>query len=84
MGLRAALASALAASIATFLQLLVVIGYVYADVLRRLWLPVVAAALVLVGVAVVVYRARRGTAEEPAAEGARPPRRPAPSRCGRR
>jgi hypothetical protein len=56
VGLRAALASALAASLATFLQLLIVIGYVDAAVLRRLWLPVVAAALVLVGVAGVVYR----------------------------
>jgi uncharacterized membrane protein (DUF4010 family) len=56
VGLRAALASALAASLATFLQLLIVIGYVDAAVLRRLWLPVVAAAVVLVGVAAAVYR----------------------------
>jgi uncharacterized membrane protein (DUF4010 family) len=56
VGLRAALASALAASLATFLQLLIVIGYVDAAVLRRLWLPVVAAAVVLIGVAAVVYR----------------------------
>ena len=73
VGLRAALASALAASIATFLQLLVVIGYVYADVLRRLWLPVVAAALVLVGVAVVVYRGAARDRQEPAAEGTATP-----------
>lgn len=53
---RAPLASALAASLATFLQLLIVIGYVDAAVLRRLWLPVVAAAAVLVGVSVLVYR----------------------------
>ena len=56
VGLRAPLASALAASLATFLQLLIVIGYVDAAVLRRLWLPVVAAAVVLVGVAAAVYR----------------------------
>ena len=56
VGLRAPLASALAASLATFLQLLVVIGYVDAGLLRRLWLPVAAAAVVLVGVAALVYR----------------------------
>ena len=56
VGLRAPLASALAASLATFLQLLIVIGYVDAAVLRRLWPPVVAAAAVLVIVAAAVYR----------------------------
>lgn len=56
VGVRAALASALAASLATFFQLLLVIGYVDAAVLRRLWPPVVAAALVLAGVVAVVYR----------------------------
>ena len=56
VGVRPALASALAASVATFVQLLVVIGYVDADVLRRLWLPVVAAMAVLCGVVAVVYR----------------------------
>jgi uncharacterized membrane protein (DUF4010 family) len=56
VGLRAPLASALAASLATFLQLLIVIGYVDPAVLRRLWLPVLAAAVVLAGVAAVVYR----------------------------
>lgn len=55
-GVRAPLASALAASLATFAQLLIVIGYVDPAVLRRLWLPVVAAALVLAGVAAYVYR----------------------------
>lgn len=55
-GLRAPLASALAASLATFAQLLIVIGYVDPAVLRRLWLPVAAAALVLAGVAAYVYR----------------------------
>lgn len=50
-----------------------VIGYVYADVLRRLWLPVVAAALVLVGVAVVVYRGAARDRQEPAAEGTATP-----------
>ena len=55
-GLRAPLASALAASLATFVQLLIVIGYVDPQVLRRLWPPVVAGALVLAGVAAYVYR----------------------------
>ena len=56
VGLRAPLASALAASLATFLQLLIVMGYVDAGLLRRLWPPVVAAAVVLIGVAAIVYR----------------------------
>lgn len=55
-GLRAPLASALVASLATFVQLLVVIGVVDVEVLRRLWPPVLAGALVLVGVAAFVYR----------------------------
>ncbi len=54
--LRAPLASALLASLATFVQLLIVIGVVDSAVLRRLWPPVVAAAVVLVGVAAFVYR----------------------------
>ena len=54
--LRAPLASALLASLATFVQLLIVIGLVDVDVLRRLWPPVVAGAVVLVGVAAFVYR----------------------------
>lgn len=56
VGIRAPVASALAASLATFLQLLIVIGYVDSGVLRRLWLPVVISAAVLVAVAAVVYR----------------------------
>jgi len=56
IGLRAPLASALAASLATFIQLLLVIGYVDPAVLRRLWPPVVAGAVVLAGVVAVVYR----------------------------
>ncbi len=55
-GVRAPLASALAASLATFVQLLIVIGYVDPQVLRRLWPPVVAGALVLAAVAGYVYR----------------------------
>jgi uncharacterized membrane protein (DUF4010 family) len=55
-GLRAALAGALLASLATFAQLLLVIGVVDAEVLNRLWPAVTAAAVVLVGVAAVVYR----------------------------
>jgi uncharacterized membrane protein (DUF4010 family) len=56
IGLRAPLASALAASLATFIQLLLVIGYVDPAVLRRVWPPVVAGAVVLAGVVGVVYR----------------------------
>jgi uncharacterized membrane protein (DUF4010 family) len=77
VGLRATLASALAASLATFLQLLLVIGYVDVDVLRRLWPPVVAAALVLLGVAAVVYRGVRRDNPESAPEATNtPPARP--------
>ncbi|MBU3752008.1 MAG: DUF4010 domain-containing protein, partial [Mycobacterium sp.] len=67
-GLRAPLASALAASLATFVQLLIVIGYVDPAVLRRLWLPVLAAALMLAGIAAYVYRsARRENHDNPVA-----------------
>ncbi|WP_313674589.1 DUF4010 domain-containing protein [Mycolicibacterium sp.] len=55
-GLRAPLASALAASLATFAQLILVIAYVDPQVLRRLWPPVLAGALVLTAVAMYVYR----------------------------
>lgn len=55
-GLRAPLAGALLASAATFVQLLLVIGVVDAEVLRKLWPPVTVAAVVLVGVALGVYR----------------------------
>lgn len=69
-GPRAPLAGALVASLATFMQLLIVIGLVDAEVLRRLWPPVVAAAIVLVGIAAFVYRgatpARREDVEDTA------------------
>jgi uncharacterized membrane protein (DUF4010 family) len=61
--MRAPLASALLASLATFVQLLIVIGLIDIDVLRRLWLPVVAAAVVLIGVAAFFYW-RAGRAQE--------------------
>jgi len=73
VGLRAPLASALAASLATFIQLLVVIGYVDPAVLRRLWPPVVAAALVLAGVVAVVYRGAARDGAQTAAVGASRP-----------
>lgn len=56
---RAPLASALLASLATFVQLLIVIGLVDVEVLRRLWPPVLAAAAALVGVTAIVYRGAR-------------------------
>ena len=55
-GLRAPLAGALLASVATFVQLLLVIGIVDADVLRRLWPAAAAGAVSLTAVAFVVYR----------------------------
>jgi uncharacterized membrane protein (DUF4010 family) len=54
--MRAPLAGAILASLATLVQLLLVIGLVDVEVLRRLWLPVAGAAVVLIGVAVLVYR----------------------------
>ncbi|APE15464.1 MgtC/SapB family protein [Mycolicibacterium pallens] len=56
VGYRAPLAGALVASGATFVQLLLVIGVVDVEVLRRLWLPVTAAGVVLFAVAFFVYR----------------------------
>jgi uncharacterized membrane protein (DUF4010 family) len=66
---RAPLASALLASVATFVQLLVVIGLVDVEVLRRLWLPVAAAMLVLVGIAAFVYRGALKSDPDRAGEG---------------
>jgi uncharacterized membrane protein (DUF4010 family) len=66
---RAPLASALLASLATFVQLLIVIGLVDADVLRRLWPPVVAAAAALVGAGVLVYRGAARTRQQNPPEG---------------
>lgn len=54
-GIRAPLASALLASLATFVQLLVVIGLVDVDVLRRLWPAVAAGAAVLMAIAALTY-----------------------------
>ncbi|MDH6247463.1 DUF4010 domain-containing protein [Mycobacterium sp. OTB74] len=67
--LRAPLASALLASLATLVQLLIVIGLVDVEVLRRLWPPVVAAAAVLVVVATFVYRGAIRTHQNIAAQG---------------
>lgn len=66
--LRAPLASALLASLATFVQSLIVIALVDVEVLRRLWPPVVAAAVALVGVAAFVYRGGRRAHQQNAAE----------------
>ncbi len=77
---RAPLAGALLASLATFVQLIVVIGLVDVEVLRRLWPPVVAGAVVLVAIAAGVYRSATRTHQEDAAEvgdvEAVPPSRP--------
>ncbi|MCB0939693.1 MAG: MgtC/SapB family protein [Mycobacterium sp.] len=67
-GLRAPLAGALLASLATFVQLLVVIGLVDVEVLRRLWLPVLAGLLVLLVVAAMVYRGASRARDQDAAE----------------
>ncbi|MEE6168541.1 MULTISPECIES: MgtC/SapB family protein [unclassified Mycolicibacterium] len=75
-GLRAPLASALVASLATFVQLLMVIGVVDIDVLRRLWPPVVAGALVLVGIAAFVYRGAHGPEHDSGEAPAQPTNRP--------
>lgn len=71
---RVPLAGALAASLATFGQLLVVIAYVDPALLRRLWPPVVVAAVVLLLVAAVIYRRSRAQPSHPEVviPGARP------------
>lgn len=58
--IRAPLAGALVGSLATFVQLLVVIGLVDGEVLRRLWPAVAAAAAALAVIAAVVYRRATG------------------------
>lgn len=65
---RAPLAGALLASLATFVQLVIVIGLVDVEVLRRLWPPVVAGAVGLVVIAAGVYRSATRTHRENAAE----------------
>ena len=67
---RAPLAGALVASLATFIQLLIVIGVVDAGVLRRLWPSALAGAVALAAVAAVVYRGAHSAdvATEPTAE----------------
>lgn len=65
---RAPLASALLASLATFVQLLIVIAVVDTQVLRRLWPPVAAGAVVLVVIAAVVYRGAGRAESNPSPE----------------
>lgn len=55
-GIRAPLAAALIASVATFVQLLIVIGFVSPQVLRLLWPAAAAGGVVLLGVVAFVYR----------------------------
>ena len=68
-GTRGPLAGALLASLATFIQLLIVIGLVDIEVLRRLWLPVLVGLIVLLCVAVLVYRGASRGHQEVAADG---------------
>lgn len=63
-GLRAPLAGALLASVATFIQLLLVIGIVDSDVLRRLWPAAVCGALSLTAVAAITYRSAKSTDQD--------------------
>ena len=72
-GMRAPLAGALLASLATFVQLLIVIGLIDVDVLRRLWPAALAGAVVLAGVAAFVYWR---SAREPVEGDNAPPDRP--------
>ncbi|MCB0924373.1 MAG: MgtC/SapB family protein [Mycobacterium sp.] len=73
VGVRAPLASALVASIGTFVQLLIVIGLVDVEVLSRLWPPVLAGALTLTGVAVIVaHGSSRGAPAGPPQPVSRP------------
>ncbi|NMD58396.1 MgtC/SapB family protein [Tsukamurella columbiensis] len=65
-GSRAPLAGALVASLATFVQLLIVIGMVDAEVLHRLWLPVTSGAITLAGTAAVIYFRQPGSNDEAA------------------
>ena len=64
-GVRAPLAGALLASVATFVQLLLVIGIVDAEVLRRLWPAAAGGAVTLAAVALVVYRGVDATDSAP-------------------
>ncbi|AUN43183.1 MgtC/SapB family protein [Tsukamurella tyrosinosolvens] len=54
-GSRAPLAGALVASLATFVQLLIVIAMIDAEVVHRLWLPVASGAIALAGCAAFIY-----------------------------
>ena len=76
-GMRAPLAGALLASLATFVQLLVVIGLVDVDVLRRLWPAVVAGLVVLLGVVALAYRGASHSSDEGATDDGQA--RPAPA-----
>lgn len=80
-GVRAPLAGALLASVSTFIQLLLVIGVVNGDVLRRLWPAAVAGAVSLVAIAALVYRGSgrshsAGPADDPGAAPEVPAGRP--------
>ena len=75
-GVRAPLAGALLASLATFVQLLVVIGLVDPEVLKRLWLPVAAGFVVLLAAAALVFRGATQPPDHPADNQAGPADRP--------
>ncbi len=67
-GTRGPLAGALLASLATFVQLLIVIGLVDIEVLRRLWLPVVAGLIVLCVLQLLPIGASRGIDQDGATD----------------
>lgn len=73
-GVRAPLAGALIASLATFVQLMVVIGFISPELLSRLWPSTLAGAVALIGVAALVYL--RDHREETQYTDARPATRP--------
>jgi len=58
-GVRAPLGGALLASIATMVQLIVVVWFVDSEVVRRLWPAAVAGGLTLSAVALILYRGAR-------------------------
>ena len=76
VGERTALGGALIASLATFLQLLIVIGVVDQEVFRRLWPAALAGSVALVVVVALVYRRASQEAVDEPEVAPTPPGRP--------